>query len=148
MSNVGDLSKESATLAKLEAMKGKELKELMKTMGGKPGVLKKAELVKEVHKLLLTKFDEKRASTTTLQVVDVKGATEVPARGKSAEMPQSRTPAKWTGRTDNIAKSKHRARNLPPLSGGTLKLLGAGEGHDNESKGVVVCTYVCRRHDK
>lgn len=136
MSNVGDLSKESATLAKLEAMKGKELKELMKTMGGKPGVLKKAELVKEVHKLLLTKFDEKRASTTTLQVVDVKGATEVPARGKSAEMPQSRTPAKWTGRTDNIAKSKHRARNLPPLSGGTLKLLGAGEGHDNESKGV------------
>ena len=54
------LSKEATTLARLEGMKGKDLKELMKTMGGKPGTLKKNELVKEVHKLLLSKFDEKK----------------------------------------------------------------------------------------
>ena len=138
MSNVGDLSKEGATLAKLEAMKGKELKELMKTMGGKPGVLKKAELVKEVHKLLLTKFDEKKASK---QDLTVKEAVEGPSGENSGGVGRSHSPArakpqvKWTGRTDNVAKSKYRARNLQPLSGGTLKLLGAGEGHDNDSKG-------------
>ena len=52
------LSKEATTLASLERMKRND-KELMKTMGGKPAALKKSELVREVHKLLLSKFDEK-----------------------------------------------------------------------------------------
>ena len=107
MSKVSDFSKKDTTLGKLEAMKGKELKELMKTMGGKPGVLKKAELVKEVHKLLITKFDERKINDDALREVVAKDPSESGEEGLSPGTPR-RPPAKWTGRTENTAKSKYK----------------------------------------
>lgn len=121
------LSKEATTLARLEGMKGKELKELMKTMGGKPGTLKKADLVKECHKLLLNKFDEKRSG------IDPSSTTTSPAgAGGALNDGIVKSKVKWTGRTDQ--KGKNKARYLQPLSSMALKGLGAGDGHGKSTE--------------
>ncbi len=121
-SRTSELTKDATTLARLEGMKGKDLKELMRTMGGKPGTLKKADLVKEVHKLLLSKFDEKKSG------ID-------PVASYSAEATDDgivkKAKVKWTGRSDQ--KAKYKARNLQPLSSMALNGLGAGEGHGASS---------------
>ena len=73
-------------------------------MGGKPGTLKKNELVKEVHKLLLSKFDEKKSGIRSSSGTNPVGADEsIVKKGR----------IKWTGRINQMGKNK--ACTLQPL---------------------------------
>jgi ribonuclease Z len=128
-------AQEANTLARLEGMKGKELKDLMKTMGGKPGTLKKSDLVRECHKLLLSKYDDKKKTNSVTSPSPVSAASadasSSVAGGRDDDV-MSKSKVKWTGRTDQ--KHKQRARNLQPLSGIALNSLGAGDGHYSNNK--------------
>jgi len=124
----GAIGSTPAALTRLEKMKGSDLKALLKSMGGKPGVKKKAELVQECHKLLLTKFDDhtnkKQSGQSDGQARFEPAITAVTKKEESQFQSQSRSRA----RNDNSSPSPININDSYKLSSNNTKEKYKGGG--------------------
>lgn len=110
----------SSVLERLEDLRLTELRDLLKKLGGKPGGLRKAEIVQTCHKLLLSKaqnlasiedIDATKASTVNIDPPQHdRGQVQV----QSPAFPRTSTKSHSKFENSPVIKSSQPLRPLPP----------------------------------